>query len=187
MNDQTFFNPESFGLDEKDIAKESIIVSVIRAAGSQVTGRIRLQKLIFLLDKLGLDSGFKYSYHHYGPYSSDLSEATDFAKAFGLIEEKVDHRQSDGARYSVFNLGQNLNLYPKECFFEEARIISAMTSITGFNSTVLELAATAYWLKNDESLNDWEVEIVRRKGRKTENGRLDNAKRLLKDIGLNVM
>jgi uncharacterized protein len=186
MSSFNIFNPEDFGLDETDLTKESIAVSVISAAGGEVAGKIRLQKLVFLLDKLGLNSGFKYAYHHYGPYSSDLTEATDFAKAFGLIEEKVKHRQSDGAIYSVFSLGRSLGEDPKKEFFEELHISSTITAISAVNSTILELAATAYWLKHDECVDNWEHEIVRRKGSKTDNGRLQDAKEFLEKINLSV-
>ena len=104
MSQQSLFEPAKFGLDDSDVVREATAVSVIVAAGGAVTGRIRLQKLVFLLDKLGLGSGFEYTYHHYGPYSSELAEAMDFAKAFGLVREDTEHRQSDGARYSVYSV-----------------------------------------------------------------------------------
>jgi hypothetical protein len=66
--------------------------------------RVRLQKTVYLLDRLGLNSSFGYEYHHYGPYSRDLDNATADAKAFGMIEENYERRQSDGAMYSIFRL-----------------------------------------------------------------------------------
>jgi hypothetical protein len=53
------------------------------------------------------------------------------------------------------------------------------------NSTVLELSATAYWLRHDESFSDWKKELVKRKGQKTEAGRLEKAEQLLANLGLN--
>jgi len=52
------------------------------------------------------------------------------------------------------------------------------------NVTVLELAATAHWLATVEKVPDWKKEIVRRKGPKTENNRLDKALDLLCDLRL---
>ena len=84
--------------------REDIVAAVVAAAGGTLTGRVRLQKAVYLLDRLGLNSGFGDEYHHYGPYSQDLDNATADAKAFGVLEETYHHRQSDGAMYSVFRL-----------------------------------------------------------------------------------
>src|SRR6266568_1976340 len=81
---------------------EKLIAEVTHAASGRIVGRVRLQKMFYLLDKLGLESGFDYEYHYYGPYSAALSDAVDDAKAFGLIKENTHHRASDGVRYSVF-------------------------------------------------------------------------------------
>ena len=60
---------------------------------------------MYLLDRLGLGSGFSFDYHHYGPFfSRDLDNATADAKAFGLVDERFEQRQSDGATYSVISL-----------------------------------------------------------------------------------
>ena len=86
---------------------ESLLPDLIRAAGGQIVGRVRLQKLLYLLDQLGLASGFEFTYHHYGPYSEELSEA--IANAMVLhksVGEDQKTRASDGASYSVFLLGE---------------------------------------------------------------------------------
>jgi len=44
-----------------------------------------LQKTIYLLDQLGLNSGFEYQYYHYGPYSRELDNAVLDAMAFRLV------------------------------------------------------------------------------------------------------
>jgi hypothetical protein len=38
--------------------REDIVSAVIAAAGGELIGRVRLQKTVYLLDRLGLDSGF---------------------------------------------------------------------------------------------------------------------------------
>ena len=186
MSQKSLFDPAGFGLDEDDLIRESIAISVIKAAGGAITGRIRFQKLVFLLDKLGLESGFDYTYHHYGPYSSDLASALDFAKAFGLVSENVKHRSSDGARYSVFSVETGLKSNLRSDFLNGPKIKSAIGSMNEATATVLELAATAYWLKHDEKLDDWKSEITRRKGQKTAQGRLQAALELLSGIGLDL-
>ncbi len=53
-------------------------------------------------------------------------------------------------------------------------------------STVLELAATVHWLATVEKVQNWRDEIVRRKGAKTDGGRLEEAVALLPKLGLAV-
>jgi uncharacterized protein len=53
------------------------IPSLVVAAGGQVPGRVRLQKIVYLLDQIGLESGFTFEYHHYGPYSEGLAEQVE--------------------------------------------------------------------------------------------------------------
>lgn len=47
---------------------------VAAVPGGELVGKVRLQKTVYLLDQLGLNSGFSYEYHHYGRYSEELAE-----------------------------------------------------------------------------------------------------------------
>ena len=165
--------------------REDIVVAVVAAAEGPLNSRVRLQKAVYLLDRLGLDSGFGYEYHHYGPYSRDLDNATADAKAFGLIEEKFDHRQSDGAMYSIFELSPGAAV--NEAAYGDLRRERASELaqlFAGTNVTVLELAATIDWLWREEKHVDWRSEITKRKGVKVRSGRLERAVDLLRNLGL---
>lgn len=61
---------------------EDRVVEIVNAAGGRLVSRVRLQKIAYLLEKLGAESGFRFSYHHYGPYSRDLDNAILDAEAF---------------------------------------------------------------------------------------------------------
>lgn len=58
-----------------------------------IRGRKKLQKMIHLLKSAGTDFSFKYRYHHYGPYSSQLQSEMDQLVAQNFIQEKF----TDGA------------------------------------------------------------------------------------------
>ena len=77
--------------------REEIVAALLKASGGQLVGRVRLQKTVYLLDRLGLESGFDYDYHHYGPFSRDIDNAVADAEAFELVEERFGRRQLDGA------------------------------------------------------------------------------------------
>lgn len=158
---------------------ELYVADLVCAAGGKLISRIRLQKIAYLLDQLGAESGFGYSYYHYGPYSKDLDSAILDAEAFNLVEERFEYRKTDGARYSIFT---HKGAQPKLIYNERLRSIAKQLS--SVNVTVLELAATAHWLANVEKIADWTSEIRRRKGSKTEGGRLAEATKLLSNYGL---
>ncbi len=168
------------------IEREDIVAAVIAAAGGELTGRVRLQKTVYLLDRLGLNSRFGFEYHHYGPFSRDLDNATADAKAFGLVDEKFEHRQSDGAAYSVFKLTPEAptksEAYGSLGETEAGKLVK-LFGVT--NVTVLELAATVDWLWRFEHVRDWKSEIRKRKGVKVQGGRLEEAIKLLGTLGLN--
>jgi hypothetical protein len=64
------------------------LLSVIKVAG-EITGRKKLQKIIYILKNLGSDFDEKFSFHYYGPYSFDLQfEINDLVANQFLIEEK---------------------------------------------------------------------------------------------------
>jgi uncharacterized protein len=161
---------------------DDLVVGAIALSGGELVGRIRLQKVVYLLDKLGMKSGASFAYHHYGPYSEEVSDAVTDAKFWGNIEEAVSFRVSDGAPYSAFStkspapaaLG-GLNAKQAGQYLEK---------FAGRSSTVLELAATVHWLAFVEKVADWRSEIEVRKAGKTNHGRLEKALALLRDLDL---
>ena len=40
--------------------REDIVAAVVEAAGGTLIGRVRLQKAVYLLDRLGLESGLSF-------------------------------------------------------------------------------------------------------------------------------
>jgi uncharacterized protein YwgA len=165
--------------------REEIVVAVIAAAPERkLTSRVRLQKTVYLLDQLKFGSGFKFEYHHYGPYSRDLDSATADAQALKLLKEAVARRVSDGAAYSIFeapDVDPKIKVYGKLGRRGASELISRFANT---NVTVLELAATIDWLWRMEKVKDWRVEVEKRKSAKVGGGRLEKAIELLHAIGL---
>ena len=166
--------------------REHTVAAVVAAApGRRLTSRVRLQKAVYLLDQLGLKSGFTFEYHYYGPYSRNLDNATTDASALKLIEESIDYRYSDGASYSVFAAPEGVS--PKDQAYGKLgrpRTSELVALFSRTNVTVLELAATIHWLSRYEKARDWRSEVVRRKGAKVGEGRLQSAIELLRSLGL---
>lgn len=164
---------------------ENRVSDIVMAAGGRLVSRIRLQKITYLLDKLGAASGFSFSYYHYGPYSRDLDSAILDAQAFDHVEEVFERRKSDGARYSVFRMkADGVAETYQFSYLSDSHLRETVGRLSEVNVTVLELAATAHWLLKEEAVVDWKAEIIRRKGTKTANGRLEEATALLASLGL---
>ena len=162
------------------------IPSLLAAAGGEIVGKVRLQKAVYLLDQMGMNSGFSYDYHHYGPYSAELADRLDEAGVFGKVVEEPRRRASDGVPYSVFRIADSAEIAQDdglgELSWEQAR--DALAAMDRRSATVLELAATIHWLAVHEKVGDWHAELVRRKGIKASDGRDDQALQLLEELGL---
>jgi uncharacterized protein len=167
---------------------DELVADVIAAADGEIIGRIRLQKIFYLLEQAGLGSKLPFHYHHYGPYSRDLDDALGDAQAFHGVQEKIRHRHVDGMPYSVFSLSPDSSFESRKKFgrigLDKARALIQLMKEP--SSTVLELAATIHWLAKKEKVSDWRAEVVRRKGVKTERGRLNEAIRLLERLGMPI-
>jgi uncharacterized protein len=164
---------------------DRLVAEVIATAGGQIVGRVRLQKIFYLLDRMGLESGFDYEYHHYGPYSSELAEAVEDATAFGQIDERIGRRAYDGVSYSIF---ENPRVKSETYLGALDRDYAAkvLNRMQAEPATVLELAATIDWLRSQEQVSNWRWELVRRKGAKAERSRVERAERLLRDLDMDT-
>jgi len=153
---------------------------IVQDAGGELVGRTRLQKIAFLLKLAGYDVDFPFEYHHYGPYSDDLSEAMEVAVALGPVRE--EERIADwGGRYSVYSLSGTIapQDHDRSTFVRHAKAIDAVE---------LELAATAAYLQVHEGIgglfgdgNPWH-ETRRRKQSKSRDGRLERAYRAYEEL-----
>ena len=128
------------------------LLSLVAASDGKVEHRIRIQKEAFLLQWLGLPvfRDVHFTYHHFGPYSRELSEALHEAVTSGLLEEHVDQTESvTKYAYELTNRGA-------EELKRRAANDSVAEVIRGLNQEpwrALELAATALYLQAEEALD----------------------------------
>jgi uncharacterized protein len=142
---------------------------IVRDAGGQIVGRTRLQKVAYLLELVGLGEGFNFAYHHYGPYSEDLSQAVRLAIAFDDLDEH-EELANWGGRYSVYKYNGEAGSAAADQRAEFTRQASTI------NAVELELAATAAYLKVVENSEDPWGETALLKPEKATDERLSGAK-----------
>jgi uncharacterized protein len=59
-----------------------------------VTGRKKLQKMIYILKKMGVPFQEKYEFHIYGPYSEELTARVEELCDMGFISEELEDKGS---------------------------------------------------------------------------------------------
>ena len=159
--------------------REDLVKEVLKAADGRIFGRIRLQKIFYLLEQFGLGSGFRFSYYHYGPYSEELSGSVMRAEYLDKFINEKEELTSYGAPYSVYTLlideppPEKVGRLP---FGKARNLVATMKSET---SVVLELAATIHWLKEKERVPDWKTELKTRKPAKATPELTNRAEQLL--------
>lgn len=162
----------------------SVVTDVVALAGGRIVGRTRLQKMVYLLEQKGLDSGATFYYYNFGPFSDDVADSVVDAKIRGEIKEAVDYRLSDRSPYSVFSTVKASHEVHKLGRLPSDAVRGIIDKLLNVTSTVLELAATIHWLVFVEKVEDWRAELIRRKGAKAQGGRTESAVALLHELSL---
>lgn len=153
----------------------SAVAELIALNGGRLVGRTRLQKSVYLLQASGINLGFDFDYHHYGPYSEELASAARDAEVLGMVD--VEWRVSYGNEYAIFRSHVPVSDFPN---FDKASEL--LKTLGKYDATVLELAATADFLrKNGYGSDAWE-ETKRRKASKVTPQRLEQSKALLQEL-----
>lgn len=154
-----------------------LIARLIKTVGGKLVGRIRLQKIMYILQVAGLDSNLVYQYYHYGPYCEELADAADYGAASGLFkEEEVD--TAWGTAYSVYTANNKVSdvaMLPEE-------FTSLAQKAADSSSVILELAAMALYLSKEECVADAWGETAARKQQKAKDGRIEMAKELYGEL-----
>ncbi|WP_295558193.1 hypothetical protein [uncultured Hyphomicrobium sp.] len=150
------------------------VARIISDAGGEVVGRTKLQKLTYLLEAAGLGEGFSFEYKHYGPYSEELTYTSKRASVLGTIRES-EQQAAWGGFYTIYSVTP---IAPPRS--EPHRRLAREAAHA--DSVLLELAATALFLRQEEGMVDAWEETARRKPDKASNGRLDAAKQLYSQL-----
>ncbi|MEQ6376856.1 YwgA family protein [Bacillaceae bacterium S4-13-56] len=84
------------------------------AESEEVVGRKKLQKMIFILKKLGFPFEERYEFHFYGPYSEELTLRTEELCDLGFLTESEEQKSGyKQYRYTVTEEGLAfLQMYP---------------------------------------------------------------------------
>ncbi|MDY0409526.1 YwgA family protein [Virgibacillus soli] len=111
-----------------------------------VTGRKKLQKMIYILQSCGLPFEEKYQFHFYGPYSEELSLRMEELCNLGFITEQKEEKSSYFQyRYEMTKDGEKfLHQFSKDM----PQLEEKANMIIEYSSRFLELVATMLFFRD---------------------------------------
>ncbi|MFZ3100901.1 MAG: hypothetical protein WA131_03565 [Desulfitobacteriaceae bacterium] len=107
-----------------------------------VKGRKKLQKMVHLLSTAGAAFSFKYQYHHYGPYSTQLQDEINFMVRQGFLEEL---KENETYVYKITPLGKEFKTSLEGTYNGDLNR-ELLMSLNEHSSQFLEMASTYAFL-----------------------------------------
>jgi uncharacterized protein len=134
------------------------LLELVYSAGGELDSRIRIQKEAYLLASLqiGRFRTDSFSYHHYGPYSRDLSDALQSAVSLGLLSEvRTDGEDGSYVKYE-YTISDDGKEFVKEANSNLEPLVRRASEWKKVHWRALELAATVKFLEISEGMGDRE-------------------------------
>ena len=157
------------------------VAALIRLADGQIVGKTRLQKFAYLLEAKGIGFGIDFDYHNFGPFSAELAFAVDDAESLGYITTE-EHPGYHSVPYTIF---KSTDEAPELDDEDQSEAISeALGVMSEFSALVLELAATAVYLRENGFPQTFWPEVKKRKALKATSQGLEAAKELIEKLAL---
>ncbi len=115
--------------------------AIIGAAGGEVIGKKKLQKLTYLAQEKGLYLGYDYIYHFHGVYSPALEADTHIAKTWGVLAQDDTTEPGNPVRTRVLP-----GLEQPELSSEESLALDHVKALCTERARVLEVLSTIVFL-----------------------------------------
>lgn len=150
----------------KVLENHAKLVKVI-ASTDGIIGRKKLQKIIFIMKKLGYRFEEKFTFHFYGPYSEELSLRMEELTNLGFISEMKEQKSNYYQyRYEVTDRGrQFLEQAPTKLTVDDE--LTAL--LKNQSSRFLELVSTILYFDHlDQEEVNKKVQEVKKKSNYTE-------------------
>lgn len=141
------------------------------AVSGEITGRKKLQKIIYIAKKLQFPFYEKYNFHFFGPYSEELTLRVEELCNLGFIHEVKEKKGGYFQyRYSLTEAGEeflsNFDLdmpYLSECMAElnekPARFLELVSTVLYFEElSKEEIKEKVFTLKSKQRYTEEEVE-----------------------------
>jgi len=128
---------------------KKVFLSALLAQLGEVNGKKSLQKLAYLARAFGLETGYSFRFHYYGPFSDDL--ASDFESLLETRQVKLVDNSSYKYKVSnqfIQNAIENQTLEANE----QEKIYKLISTFGNKAPSDLELYATIYFIDYNEKV-----------------------------------
>jgi len=126
---------------------EEVILAILRTLPEhRVTGKKRLQKLVYLLSNTGISGPSDFHIRNFGPFSKEVERASTLLALFGDIEE--NEVETGYARYltTEYKLS-DLSKSDLDIISEEQK--SILLALDDFTTIELEVASTILFFEKE--------------------------------------
>lgn len=164
---------EQIKISEDAAYTAAYIVKRINDIVGKAPGKKVLQKMVFLIEQKGVNLGYDYGIHFYGPYSSKLDTDTYFLSADGIINfsyTRLTHEMT---------VGEGFEILP-DCLSDEQKkgideVIERFREKKGPELELLTTAIYAYNHLDDKSRESVIAGVVKLKGEKYRRDEIERA------------
>ncbi|MFJ5717044.1 YwgA family protein [Neobacillus sp. NPDC093127] len=121
------------------------LMQAIMVSG-EITGRKKLQKMIYIAKKIAFPFQERFQFHFYGPYSEELTTRVEELCNMGFLDEVKEKKGGYFQyRYTLTDSGKEfLSLNEVEMPFLQ----ECLTDMNGQNARFLELVSTVLYFDN---------------------------------------
>ncbi|MGJ9458234.1 YwgA family protein [Oceanobacillus sp. CF4.6] len=113
------------------------------SVANEVTGRKKLQKMIYILQKCHIPFEEKYQFHFYGPYSEELTLRVEELCNLGFLqEEKEDKSNYYQYNYQITAAGED---FLHQFSLNMPDMTAKVDMLKGKSSRFLELVSTMFY------------------------------------------
>lgn len=139
--------------DTRDQALVALVVDeatkMKSKGGGGYLGRTALQKVLYFIHARGVETGYRFDLHHYGPFCGEILRDTEWL----LADDVIRDASSDTSRYSSYAPGPNIDemLHLHREFVEESRRVvqSVLKALWPLEPDRMEMFATLDYITRE--------------------------------------
>ncbi|RKD23019.1 hypothetical protein BEP19_12375 [Ammoniphilus oxalaticus] len=128
------------------------VLQLIKQAG-EIVGRKKLQKIVYITQKLQFELNQRFQFHFFGPYSEELSLEIEELGELGFLQEKLEDKGNYRVyRYRITDKGEDFLAHVPA---EVGNVTPIVNKLNRSTARFLELVSTVFYF---EQLSRSEVE-----------------------------
>lgn len=128
------------------LTKFEMLASLLRAAGGEVVGKKKMQKLVYLAQEKGFYLGYDYEYHFHGVFCSELEADLRIAETFGVLNQEETELYGRPVRISINEDFVAEDEAAKERSDKEMEGLAVVGALKDESARVLEVLSTIVYL-----------------------------------------